>query len=142
MLPPYSVKKTNFSSNVFSVNTKKKIGLISIFYFQKVNIAREKPTYQLHPYIRNDHRFDASNAVDGLTSDLSAFGGECVVSKDNHSTAIWWVNLTSIHSIHHITIFYRTDNTNYGMLYVIFLHLKVVYILVNNERLLHCTQIY
>lgn len=107
--------------------------MISIFYFQKVNIAREKPTYQLHPYIKNDHRFDASNAVDGLTSDISAFGGECVVSKDKHRTAIWWVNLTSIHSIHHITIFYRTDNTNYGMLYVIFLHLKGVYILVNNN---------
>lgn len=106
-----------------------------------MNIGLGKLTFQLHPYIKNDHRFDASNAVDGLRRDLSAFGGECVVSEDKHRTATWWVNLTSIHSIHHITIFYRTDNTNYGMLYVIFLHLKVVYILVNNERLLHCTQI-
>nr|XP_034320846.1 uncharacterized protein LOC105334720 isoform X5 [Crassostrea gigas] len=89
------------------------LGLVTLSHAY-VNIAREKPTYQLHPFIKNDHRFDASNAVDGLTSDLSAFGGECVVSKDNHRTAIWWVNLTSIHSIHHITIFYRTDNTNYG----------------------------
>lgn len=113
--------------------------MISIFYFQKVNIGLGKPTYQLHPYIKNDHRFDASNAVDGLKRDLRAFGGQCAVSEDKHRTATWWVNLTSIHSIHHITIFYRTDNTNYGMLHVIFLHFKVAYIFIYNESVLHCT---
>lgn len=119
MLPQYSVENTDYTSNIFSVKNEINRFDIYIFYFHKVNIALRRPTYQLHPYIQNDDRFDASNAVDGLKTDLSAFGGQCVVSQDGHMTAIWWVNLTSIHIIHHITIYYRTDNTNYGMLHFI-----------------------
>lgn len=82
-----------------------------------MNIALRKPTYQLHPYIVNDATFDASNAVDGLKSDLSAWGGQCAITADGYRTATWWVNLNSIHSIHHITIYYRTDNVDYGMIH-------------------------
>lgn len=75
-----------------------------------VNVALNKPAHQSHPYLTGD-TYDASNAVDGLKSNLRFDGGQCVVSKDGHRTAIWWVNLTSIHSIHDITIYYRTDNS-------------------------------
>lgn len=81
----------------------------------KVNIALHKPAYQQNQYHPDDDRFDASNAVDGLKSDLEAWAGQCVVSAEKYDTATWWVNLTSIHSIHHITIYYRTDNVAWGI---------------------------
>ena len=56
----------------------------------------------------------ASNAVDGLKSNLSVWGGQCVISDINQQTATWWVNLTSILSIQDITIYYRTGNINWG----------------------------
>ena len=74
-----------------------------------VNVALNKPAYQQYPSIPGDDRFDASNAVDGRKSDLSFNGGECSVSRAEQTTT-WWVNLTTIHSIHHITIYFRTDN--------------------------------
>lgn len=77
------------------------------------NIALNRQTYQLYPF-RDDDTFDASNAVDGLKSDLRGFSGQCVVSANNKEMATWWVNLTSVMSIHHITIYYRTDNVPWG----------------------------
>eukprot|EP00105_Crassostrea_gigas_P014832 XP_011431638.1 PREDICTED: multiple epidermal growth factor-like domains protein 10 [Crassostrea gigas] len=38
--------------------------------------------------------------------------GQCAVSYSVR-TATWWVNLSSIHSIHHITIYFRTNNDDY-----------------------------
>lgn len=76
-----------------------------------INIALHKPAYQLHPY--QDAQYHASNAVDGLKSDLSVFGDECVESEGDQ-IAIWWVNLTSIQSIHHITIYFRTRDSDSG----------------------------
>lgn len=87
---------------------------MGFFFVFKVNIALNKPTFQQHQYYHDDNRFDASNAVDGLKSDLNGLGGQCVVSAEKHSSATWWVNLTTIHSIHHITIYYRTDNVPWG----------------------------
>ncbi|XP_061165615.1 uncharacterized protein LOC133174518 [Saccostrea echinata] len=81
------------------------------------NIALYKPTHQSHVYISNtfeEQIFDSSNAVDGLKTNLSAFGGQCVISADKYFTATWWVNLTSIYSIHDIKIYYRTDNSQWG----------------------------
>ncbi|XP_061194966.1 delta-like protein 4 [Saccostrea echinata] len=81
------------------------------------NIALNKPTQQSHAYSSPNHppaTFDSSNAVDGLKSDLSAFGGQCVISADGFNIATWWVNLTSIHSIHDIRIYYRTGNKAWG----------------------------
>lgn len=75
-----------------------------------VNVALNKPAYQLHPWSQDDDTSDASNAVDGRKYDLSEEGGQCALSGLNKLTATWWVNLTSIHSIHHITIFFVTDN--------------------------------
>lgn len=74
-----------------------------------VNVAVNKPAYQQHPQSPGDDRYDASNAVDGRKSDLSMDSGQCAVSWPS-TTAMWWVNLTSTHSIHHITIYFMKDN--------------------------------
>ncbi|XP_056002092.1 multiple epidermal growth factor-like domains protein 10 isoform X2 [Ostrea edulis] len=81
------------------------------------NLALRKPTWQLHQYGPGDDRFNASNAVDGLKSDLSAWGGQCVISNSNELTATWRVDLQDILSIRHITIYYRTDNVAWGSTY-------------------------
>lgn len=85
------------------------------WFHNAVNIALNKPAHQLNQYNPGDDKFDASNAVDGKKSDLSSAGGQCVISANNKQTATWWVNLTSILSIHNITIYYRTDNVTWGM---------------------------
>lgn len=54
--------------------------------------------------------------MDGLKSNLSVWGGECAISENRMRTATWWVNLTRIFSIHHITIYYRTGNQKWGKL--------------------------
>ncbi|XP_078327342.1 receptor-type tyrosine-protein phosphatase alpha-like isoform X1 [Crassostrea virginica] len=82
------------------------------------NIALHKPAYQEHPYGVTStivkELIQASNAVDGQKSNRSIWGGQCVISDNLQSNATWWVNLTSILSIHHITIYYRTGNVAWG----------------------------
>ncbi|XP_061194973.1 multiple epidermal growth factor-like domains protein 10 [Saccostrea echinata] len=87
------------------------------FVFCYENLSLNKPTYQSHPYftpVFSSDTFDSSNAVDGLKNNLSAFGGQCATSADGYKTATWWVNLTYIHSIHDIRMYYRTDNAHWG----------------------------
>lgn len=79
-----------------------------------VNIALNKPAYQENPLKQKYSRGDASNAVDGQKSDLSRNGGHCVVSA-GRETATWWVNLTSIHSIKNVTIYFMTGNRAWGI---------------------------
>ncbi|XP_052695877.1 uncharacterized protein LOC128174348 [Crassostrea angulata] len=74
-----------------------------------VNVALNKPAYQQYQYISGDYRYHASNAVDGRKSNLSFGSGQCAESW-YEQTATWWVNLTRIHSIHHITIYFMTNN--------------------------------
>eukprot|EP00105_Crassostrea_gigas_P042676 XP_019926824.1 PREDICTED: uncharacterized protein LOC109619944 [Crassostrea gigas] len=75
-----------------------------------VNVALKKPAYQQYTYRPGDDTYDASNVVDGRKSDLSLGGGQCAASNLYEQTATWWVDLTTIHSIHHITIYFRTGN--------------------------------
>uniref|UniRef100_A0A8W8P3B8 Fucolectin tachylectin-4 pentraxin-1 domain-containing protein n=1 Tax=Magallana gigas TaxID=29159 RepID=A0A8W8P3B8_MAGGI len=84
------------------------LGLVTLSHAYE-NVALNKPAYQLHPY-NTEEQYDASNGVDGLKTNFSNFGGQCVLSANNKYTATWWVNLTSIYNIYNITIFYRTDN--------------------------------
>ena len=79
------------------------------------NVAVNKGAYQENRYtgLSNDLT-GARNAVDGLKTDLSVRGGQCVISQNGMHTATWWVNLAKIHSIHHITIYYRTGNVEWG----------------------------
>ncbi|XP_065923001.1 uncharacterized protein [Magallana gigas] len=73
------------------------------------NVALYMPSYQSNPY-KGNVIYDAANAVDGLKSDLSIDGGQCAVSATGHETAIWRVDLGSVHFIDHITLYFMTDN--------------------------------
>lgn len=84
----------------------------SWIFFLTENVALHKIAYQTNPYRKDNDSFDASNAVDGLKSNLHWSGGQCAVSATSKETATWWVDLGSINSIHHITIYYRTENQN------------------------------
>ncbi|XP_078329798.1 uncharacterized protein LOC144624229 isoform X3 [Crassostrea virginica] len=80
------------------------------------NLAYNKPTYQQFQYKGISHDLtDAGNAVDGLKSNLDVWGGQCVASENYRQTATWWVNLTRIYAIHHIKIYYRTGNIDWGI---------------------------
>lgn len=68
----------------------------------------------MNPYKKGNDTFDASNAVDGLKSNLHWSGGQCAISALEEETATWWVHLGRIHSIHHITLYYRTENDYWG----------------------------
>lgn len=77
------------------------------------NVALYRQAKQRKPY-NTAATFDASNAVDGLKSDLHGLNGQCVLSAENQNVTYWWVNLSTVMSIHHITIYYRTDNVPWG----------------------------
>lgn len=81
-------------------------------FFPTENVALYMPSYQSNPY--KGVRYDAANAVDGLKSDLSIGGGQCAVSATGHETAIWRVDLGSVHFIDHITLYFMTDNQYWG----------------------------
>ncbi|XP_056002109.1 multiple epidermal growth factor-like domains protein 11 [Ostrea edulis] len=87
--------------------------IFCVFSYAYENIALNKPAWQLHQY-GEDAKSDASNAVDGLKSDLRAWGGQCIVSANYQQITTWRVDLEDILSIHHITIHYRTDNAAWG----------------------------
>ena len=97
---------------------------MNLFSF-KENLALKKPTYQQYMFPGYDASlYEASNAVDGLKSDLSFHGGQCVCSAGGQRTATWWVNLTSILSIHHVTIYYMTNNNTWGMQLLLIMYTK------------------
>ena len=83
-----------------------------IFVLFKENLALKKPTNQQYTYYGSE--LEASNAVDGLKSNLSYSGGQCMFSGGGQNATLW-VNLTSILSIHHITIYHMTLNAPWGM---------------------------
>ena len=92
------------------------------------NLAFNKPTYQQYPYTGfSQNLTEAANAVDGLRSNLSVWSGQCAISSEQKHNATWWVNLTSILSIRHITIYYRTGNKPWGMLALIRLKVNLNY---------------
>ncbi|XP_078327442.1 uncharacterized protein LOC144623121 [Crassostrea virginica] len=102
------------SSAMFSTTLSILLGMLGFSYAYD-NMALNKPTHQQYRYTGLDLSLtQASNAVDGLKSNLSAWGGQCVISENDKQTATWWVDLTSILSIHHITIYYRTGNVPWG----------------------------
>ena len=94
-----------------------------LIYTLTENIALHKPAHQMYRYTGLSVALtEASNAVDGLKSNLSVWGEQCVISGEYKQTATWWVNLTNILSIHHVSIYYRTGNAPWGELY--FFHCK------------------
>ena len=98
-----------------------------VFYFID-NVAYKKPANQQARYSGFAEKYtDANNAVDGLKSDLSVWGQQCVHSENNRHTATWWVNLESIFSIYYITIYYKTGNSPWGMYVQMFSKTKPIF---------------
>lgn len=89
---------------------------LPLITFTYENIALNKSAWQLHPYENSAtaESADASKAVDGLKTNLSFFGQQCTVSANEKYEAEWRVDLGAVLSIHHITIYYRTDNQPWG----------------------------
>lgn len=81
------------------------------------NVALHKSAWQLHPYEnpRSRDLLNASNAVDGLKSNLSFSGGQCTQSRNYEYEAIWRVDLGVVLGINHITLYYKTDNVAWGL---------------------------
>lgn len=78
------------------------------------NIALHKIAWQLYPYESLSDSLNASKAVDGLKTNLSFSGKQCTLSANYKNEAQWRVDLGSVLGIHHITIYYRTDNVPWG----------------------------
>ncbi|XP_052711963.1 protein draper-like [Crassostrea angulata] len=74
-----------------------------------VNIALNKPAYQSRVW----HDEDAQNAVDGRKSNQTWKAGECSKTYGDQN-ATWWANLTSIHIIHHIVVYYMKYYRHWG----------------------------
>lgn len=89
-------------------------------FFSPENIALSKKACQSHPYTNKQISVDASKAVDGLKSNLSFWGQQCVVSADHQKEALWRVDLGEVLGIHHIKIYYRTDEVAWGKNRVLF----------------------
>lgn len=90
--------------------------LITGLYSVLENVALRKNAWQLNPYENPNiiRILDASNAVDGLKTNLSFFGGQCTQSANSKDEAMWRVDLGVVLGIHHITIYYKTDNVPWG----------------------------
>ncbi|XP_052695923.1 multiple epidermal growth factor-like domains protein 10 [Crassostrea angulata] len=84
--------------------------------FAYENIALHKSAWQLYPYENTEVRdyVNASKAVDGLKTNLSFYGQQCTGSANNKYEAILRVDLGAILGIHSITVYYRTDNVEWG----------------------------
>lgn len=82
----------------------------------KENLALFKPAHQDYPY-KGSHveKVNANDAVDGIKLNLSDPEDHCVLSDERKQNATWWVNLTSISSIHHITTYYMTGTKKWGL---------------------------
>lgn len=89
-----------------------------MIYFLRIleNIAWHKYAWQLHPYenMALGPFLNASNAVDGLKTNLSFHGFQCTISSLSQFEALWRVDLGAILGINHITLYYRTDNVQWG----------------------------
>lgn len=87
------------------------------FFFTTENIALKKSAWQLHPYTGGELRdsANASKAVDGLKTNLSYTGHQCTVSANNKHIAEWNVDLGAVLGIKNITIYYRTENLDWGI---------------------------
>lgn len=80
-------------------------------YLFSANIALNKTTYMSSTF---SNFTSSNNAVDGQKTDLSYFGGQCAISKNEYKTAEWRVDLENLSSISNITIYFRTENSPWG----------------------------
>lgn len=92
-----------------------KLAYRKTFCFQIENVGFNKSAWEQYPYNHPYIQWGAERAVDGLYSDLTAAGGQCVISANGKSTAELRVDLERIHIIHHSVIFYRTEHIDSGI---------------------------
>lgn len=85
---------------------------------QTENVGFNKSAWEKYPYHSPERGWGAKRAVDGLYSDLSATGGQCVISANEKSIAEWRVDLERIHIIHHIVIYYRAEYIDSGTFFL------------------------
>lgn len=76
-----------------------------LLFILEENVAFNKSAWQEYP-ATNLERFGAEQAVDGLYSELSLYGGQCTMSEYGHSTATWRVDLGKVHNIAHIVVYF------------------------------------
>ncbi|XP_078327578.1 uncharacterized protein LOC111116527 isoform X3 [Crassostrea virginica] len=74
------------------------------------NLALRKPFWEDQEWKDPKIGWRGGNAVDGLYTDRSANGGQCVITENKAQTATWRVDLGGVVSISHIDIYYRTGN--------------------------------
>lgn len=100
-------------SNIFEyMFVFKYLFFLAIFpIFFPANIALNKTTYMSSTF---SNFTSSKNAVDGEKTDLSYFGGQCAISKNEYTTAEWRVDLENPCSITNITIYFRTENLPWG----------------------------
>lgn len=124
-------KTTFFLKNTISAF----ISYIYSAFILTVNVALNKPAYQEYPLLlgNDTYIYDANNAVDGRKTNMSWYGGQCAVSALYKRTATWWVNLTSVHSIHHIDIYFIKGNAPFNSLLWFKQNRKNTLILILNE---------
>lgn len=79
-----------------------------------VNIALNKPTYQNRPRTP-DKLSDPSNVVNGR----KAWRGGEWSKTYGEQNATWLVNLTTIHRIHHVIIYYMKSYGHWGKAYIL-----------------------
>ena len=76
----------------------------------KENLALRKPFWEDQEWKDPNVEWRGGNAVDGLYTNRSAAGDQCVISENGRRTATWRVDLGGVVSISHIDIYYRTGN--------------------------------
>ncbi|XP_052678192.1 scavenger receptor class F member 2-like [Crassostrea angulata] len=90
-----------------SMNCQKQDEDLILSKYSTSNIALNKTTYMSSTF---SNFTSSNNAVDGQKTDLSYFGGQCAISKNEYKTAEWRVDLENLSSISNITIYFRTEN--------------------------------
>ena len=76
------------------------------FFFLSENLALHQPSIQSSIYEGNFQ----GRAVDGRMSNLSAHGGQCVVTSDYLFHAYVYTDLRGFRSIERIVIYFMTGN--------------------------------
>nr|XP_022311896.1 receptor-type tyrosine-protein phosphatase mu-like isoform X4 [Crassostrea virginica] len=84
--------------------------LITVYVCALENLALRKPFWEDQEWKDPNVEWRGGNAVDGLYTNRSAAGDQCVISENGRRTATWRVDLGGVVSISHIDIYYRTGN--------------------------------
>ena len=99
-------KQTNKETNKQTI-----ISAVTTTFSFAENLALFRLTDSKYPF--NGYT-GSEKAVDGKRKSLSYSGGECFISANSRTYAIWNVDLSYPRGIERIVIYYRTDNFIWG----------------------------